>query len=104
MRWRLLRDWVESAVRVALRGADHELAEDLATQARTHAARNPAVPTATGVAAQALGLLGNDLALLEEYLWPCSRLARARWSGPPPTPISDRPIWRRVTGLRRWPP
>ncbi|MFE6774510.1 AAA family ATPase [Streptomyces sp. NPDC057702] len=66
MRWRLLRDWVESAVRMALRGADHELAEDLATQARTHAARNPAVPTATGIAAQALGLVRNDLALLEE--------------------------------------
>ncbi|MEV6181699.1 AAA family ATPase [Streptomyces sp. NPDC052015] len=66
MRWRLLRDWVESAIRMALRGADHELAEDLAAQAQTHAERNPAVPTATGIAAQALGLVKNDLALLEE--------------------------------------
>jgi DNA-binding CsgD family transcriptional regulator/tetratricopeptide (TPR) repeat protein len=66
MRWRLLRDWVDSAIRTALRGADHELAEDLAAQAGAHAARNPAVPTATGIAAQALGLAKNDLALLEE--------------------------------------
>ncbi|WEV29204.1 AAA family ATPase [Streptomyces sp. 71268] len=66
MRWRLLRDWVDTAIRMALRGADHELAEDLASQARTHAARNPTVPTATGIAAQALGLVTNDLALLEE--------------------------------------
>jgi DNA-binding CsgD family transcriptional regulator len=66
MRWRLLRDWVDSAIRMALRGADHELAEDLAAQAQAHAERNPAVPTATGIAAQALGLVKNDLALLEE--------------------------------------
>lgn len=66
MRWRLLRDWVDSAIRMALRGADHELAEDLAAQARTHAERNPAVPTATGIAAQSLGLVKNDLGLLEE--------------------------------------
>jgi DNA-binding CsgD family transcriptional regulator len=65
MRWRLLRDWVDSAIRMALRAADHELAEDLAAQARAHAERNPAVPTATGVAAQALGLAKNDPALLE---------------------------------------
>jgi DNA-binding CsgD family transcriptional regulator len=65
MRWRLLRDWVDSAIRMALRGADHELAEDLAVQAEAHATRNPAVPTATGIAAQALGLARNDLALLE---------------------------------------
>ncbi|MGW3956923.1 helix-turn-helix transcriptional regulator [Streptomyces sp. NPDC004752] len=66
MRWRLLRDWVDSAIRMALRGADHQLAEDLAAQAEAHAERNPAVPTATGIAAQALGLVKNDLALLEE--------------------------------------
>ncbi|MFC7259363.1 helix-turn-helix transcriptional regulator [Streptomyces lutosisoli] len=65
MRWRLLRDWVDSAIRMALRGAEHELAEDLAAQAEAHAARNPAVPTATGIAAQALGLVNNDLAMLE---------------------------------------
>ncbi|MCK7621850.1 AAA family ATPase [Streptomyces sp. RS10V-4] len=65
LRWRLLRDWVDAAIRMALRGADRELAEDLAAQAEAHAARNPAVPTATGIAAQALGLAKNDLALLE---------------------------------------
>ncbi|NUS90319.1 MAG: AAA family ATPase [Streptomyces sp.] len=65
MRWRLLRDWVDSAIRMALRGADHELAEDLAAQAAAHARRNAAVPTATGIAAQALGLVKNDLAMLE---------------------------------------
>jgi DNA-binding CsgD family transcriptional regulator len=66
MRWRLLRNWVDSAIRMALRGADHELAEDLAAQAEAHAARNPAVPTARGIAAQALGLVKNDLAMLED--------------------------------------
>ncbi|SCF84827.1 LuxR family transcriptional regulator [Streptomyces sp. Ncost-T10-10d] len=65
MRWRLLRDWVDSAIRISLRGAEHELAEDLAAQAEAHAERNPAVPTATGIAAQALGLVKNDLAVLE---------------------------------------
>ncbi|MEV7681959.1 AAA family ATPase [Streptomyces sp. NPDC088341] len=64
-RWRLLRDWIDSAIRMALRGADHELAEDLAAQAKAHGERNPAVPTATGIAAQALGLLKNDPAMLE---------------------------------------
>ncbi|MEU8652336.1 AAA family ATPase [Streptomyces sp. NPDC048737] len=65
MRWRLLRDWVDSAIRMALRGAERELAEDLAAQARVHAGRNPAVPTATGIAAQVLGLVKNDVATLE---------------------------------------
>ncbi|MDX3850819.1 helix-turn-helix transcriptional regulator [Streptomyces sp. AK02-01A] len=65
MRWRLLRTWVESAIRMALRGADHALAEELAAQAGAHAERNPAVPSATGLAAQALGLVKNDLAMLE---------------------------------------
>ncbi|MFI6725910.1 AAA family ATPase [Streptomyces atratus] len=65
MRWRLLRNWVDSAIRMALRGADHELAGDLAAQAEAHAERNPTVPTATGIAAQALGLVKYDLALLE---------------------------------------
>ncbi|MER6089897.1 helix-turn-helix transcriptional regulator [Streptomyces bluensis] len=65
MRWRLLRDWVDTAIRMALRGADHGLAGDLAAQAEAHAERNSAVPTATGIAAQALGLVKNDLAMLE---------------------------------------
>ncbi|MEU0257072.1 AAA family ATPase [Streptomyces sp. NPDC006184] len=65
MRWRLLRDWVDAAVRMALRGAEHALAEDLAAQAGAHAARNPAVPTATGLAAHTMGLVRNDLGLLE---------------------------------------
>ncbi|WP_033332713.1 ATP-binding protein [Streptomyces novaecaesareae] len=81
MRWRLLRDWVDCAIRMALRGADHELAEDLAAQAEAHAERNPAVPTATGIAAQALGLVKNDPAMLEhcvEILGACPRpLVRA---------------------------
>ncbi|MER6789279.1 AAA family ATPase, partial [Streptomyces sp. NPDC000658] len=65
MRWRLLRTWVDSAIRTALRGADHALAGDLAAQAVAHAERNPGVSTAAGVAAQAVGLVENDLALLE---------------------------------------
>ncbi|MFJ9590657.1 helix-turn-helix transcriptional regulator [Streptomyces acidicola] len=65
MRWRLLRTWVDSAIRTALSGADRKLAEDLAAQAEAHAERNPTVPTATGIAAQALGLVKNDLAMLE---------------------------------------
>lgn len=65
MRWRLLRTWVDSAIRMALRGAEHGLAEDLAAQAEAHAERNPTVPTATGIAAQARGLVNKDLALLE---------------------------------------
>ncbi|MFD7713306.1 AAA family ATPase [Streptomyces sp. NPDC059786] len=60
MRWRLLRDSAGSAVRIALGGAAPELAEDLAAQAEAHAGRNPAVPTAGGVAAQARGLVRND--------------------------------------------
>ncbi|MFJ4950537.1 ATP-binding protein [Streptomyces sp. NPDC088760] len=65
LRWRLLRTWVCSAIRMALRGADRELAEDLAAQAEAHAERNPSVPTATGIAARARGLVLDDLALLE---------------------------------------
>ncbi|BCM65113.1 MULTISPECIES: ATP-binding protein [unclassified Streptomyces] len=65
LRWRLLRTWVGSAIRMALRGADRELAEDLAAQAEAHAERNPTVPTATGVAARARGLVRDDLALLD---------------------------------------
>ncbi|MEV6836955.1 AAA family ATPase [Streptomyces sp. NPDC051133] len=65
MRWRLLRTWVDAAIRMALRGGDQGLAEDLAAQAEAHAARNPRVPTATGLAAHARGLVRNDLGLLE---------------------------------------
>ncbi|MFG2576712.1 AAA family ATPase [Streptomyces sp. NPDC048481] len=65
MRWRLLRTWVDCAVRAALHGADRALAEDLAAQAVAHAERNPGVPTAAGVAAQAAGLVADDPALLE---------------------------------------
>ncbi|GGW14100.1 helix-turn-helix transcriptional regulator [Streptomyces capoamus] len=65
LRWRLLRTWVGSAVRMALRGADRELAEDLAAQAEAHAERNPSVPTATGLAVRARGLVLDDPALLE---------------------------------------
>lgn len=65
MRWRLLRTWVDDAVRVALRGGDRRLAEDLAAQAEAYAARNPGVPTATGLAARALGLVTEDLSALE---------------------------------------
>ncbi|GGU57279.1 AAA family ATPase [Kitasatospora aureofaciens] len=64
MRWRLLRDWVDAAVRMSLRGGERRLAEDLAAQAEAHAGRNPSVPTATGVAAQARGLVRNDPAVL----------------------------------------
>ncbi|WP_225823532.1 ATP-binding protein [Streptomyces naphthomycinicus] len=65
LRWRLLRNWVGSAIRMALRGADRALAEDLAAQAEAHAARNPAVPTAAGIATHARGLVTGDPALLE---------------------------------------
>ncbi|BAU83933.1 hypothetical protein SLA_3018 [Streptomyces laurentii] len=64
MRWRLLRVYVAAAVRTALRAGDRALAEDLAAQAGTYADLNPAVPTATGLAAQALGLVRDDPALL----------------------------------------
>ncbi|MFD4661434.1 AAA family ATPase [Kitasatospora sp. NPDC058444] len=65
MRWRLLRDWVDAAVRMSLRAGERELAEDLAAQAEAHAERNPSVPTARGIAAQARGLVDEDPARLE---------------------------------------
>jgi DNA-binding CsgD family transcriptional regulator/tetratricopeptide (TPR) repeat protein len=65
MRWRVLRDWAGLAIRMALKGADEELAGELAAQAAAHAERNPAVPTATGVAAHARGLVENDLTALQ---------------------------------------
>lgn len=72
-RWRLLRGWLAPAVRLALRAGDRALAEDLAGQAAEHAARNPGVPSATGLAAQVAGLvraepesLRHAVALLEQ--------------------------------------
>jgi DNA-binding CsgD family transcriptional regulator/tetratricopeptide (TPR) repeat protein len=77
MRWRLLRPLVSEAVGIALRGGDRELAGDLAAQAEAHAARNPGVPTAEGVAAQARGLVTNDLG-------PLRRAADVLAAGPRP--------------------
>ncbi|MFC8175732.1 ATP-binding protein [Streptomyces sp. NPDC057325] len=64
-RWRLLRPWAGIAVGTAVGAGDLELAQDLAAQAAAHAARNPEVPTAAGVAALAAGLAFDDLALLD---------------------------------------
>ncbi|MFB7677019.1 AAA family ATPase [Kitasatospora purpeofusca] len=64
MRWRLLRDWIDAAVRISLRGGDRQLAADLASQAKAHAERNPSVATAVGIATQARGLVQNDPAVL----------------------------------------
>ncbi|MER6706706.1 ATP-binding protein, partial [Streptomyces fumanus] len=64
MRWRLLRSWVDEAVRIALHSGDRDLAAELAGQAEAYAARNPGVPTATGLAAQARGLVAGDVAAL----------------------------------------
>ncbi|MFG3498244.1 AAA family ATPase [Streptomyces sp. NPDC047928] len=65
IRWRLLRPWVGIAVSTAVRAGDRELADGLAVQAAEHAARNPEVPTAAGVAALAAGLASDNLALLD---------------------------------------
>ncbi|MGR4880823.1 AAA family ATPase [Streptomyces sp. LARHCF249] len=65
LRWRLLRPHVVQAVRIALRGGDRNLAEELAAQAAEHATRNPSVPTAQGTAAHAAGLVNADHGLLE---------------------------------------
>ncbi|MFF0749358.1 AAA family ATPase [Streptomyces sp. NPDC004267] len=65
LRWRLLRPHVVQAVRIALRGGDRRLAEDLAGQAADHATRNPDVPSAQGAAAHASALLNDDGGLLE---------------------------------------
>ncbi|MER5202383.1 AAA family ATPase [Streptomyces sp. NPDC002825] len=64
LRWRLLRPHVVQAVRIALRGGDRKLAEDLAAQAAAHALRNPAVPTAQGTAAHTAALVNADQGLL----------------------------------------
>ncbi|MFI8966399.1 AAA family ATPase [Streptomyces sp. NPDC053493] len=64
-RWRILRSRFADAVRIAVNAGDTALAEDLATQAARHAARNPGVPTAQGVAAHAAALVSADTALLE---------------------------------------
>ncbi|MFJ7958925.1 ATP-binding protein [Streptomyces sp. NPDC096319] len=81
LRWRLLRPHVVQAVRIALRGGDRNLAEDLAAQAAAHAARNPGVPTAQGTAAHAAALAHADPALLE-------RAVRVLLTGRRPLPLA----------------
>ncbi|MGW8777687.1 ATP-binding protein [Streptomyces sp. NPDC055796] len=81
LRWRLLRPHVVQAVRIALRGGDRNLAEDLAAQAVEHATRNPGVPTAQGVAAHASALVNADHELLE-------RSVRILLTGPRPLPLA----------------
>ncbi|WP_345195814.1 ATP-binding protein [Streptomyces lavendulae] len=81
LRWRLLRPHAVQAVRIALRGGDRNLAEDLAAQAVEHATRNPGVPTAQGVAAHASALANADHELLERSV--CILL-----TGPRPLPLA----------------
>ncbi|MFD9571243.1 ATP-binding protein [Streptomyces sp. NPDC059982] len=81
LRWRLLRPHVVQAVRMALRGGDRNLAEDLAAQAVEHATRNPGVPTAQGAAAHASALANADHGLLE-------RSVRILLTGPRPLPLA----------------
>ncbi|MEU3744678.1 MULTISPECIES: helix-turn-helix transcriptional regulator [Streptomyces] len=81
LRWRLLRPHVVQAVRIALRGGERNLAEDLAAQAAEHATRNPSVPTARGTAAHAAGLVNADHGLLE-------RAVRVLLTGPRPLPLA----------------
>ncbi|MFD3545573.1 AAA family ATPase [Streptomyces sp. NPDC058655] len=81
LRWRLLRPHVVQAVRIALRGGERNLAEDLAAQAAAHATRNPSVPTAQGTAAHAAGLVNADHGLLE-------RSVRILLTGPRPLPLA----------------
>ncbi|MEU7513208.1 AAA family ATPase [Streptomyces sp. NPDC042898] len=81
LRWRLLRPHVVQAVRIALRGGERNLAEDLAAQAAEHATRNPSVPTAQGTAAHAAGLVNADHGLLE-------RAVRILLTGPRPLPLA----------------
>ncbi|MGW4161544.1 helix-turn-helix transcriptional regulator [Streptomyces sp. NPDC004788] len=81
LRWRLLRPHVVQAVRIALRGGDRHLAEDLAAQAAEHATRNPSVPTAQGMAVHASALVNADRELLE-------RAVRILLTGPRPLPLA----------------
>ncbi|PKV83100.1 AAA family ATPase [Streptomyces sp. TLI_146] len=81
LRWRLLRPHLVQAVRIALRGGDRNLAEDLAAQAGEHAARNPTVPSAQGTAAHAAALVTADHQLLEESV-------RILLTGPRPLPLA----------------
>ncbi|MFE7547197.1 helix-turn-helix transcriptional regulator [Streptomyces gardneri] len=81
LRWRLLRPHVVQAVRIALRGGDRNLAEDLAAQAAEHATRNPGVPTAQGAAAHAAALVNADHELLE-------RAVHVLLTGPRPLPLA----------------
>ncbi|MEV7280565.1 AAA family ATPase [Streptomyces sp. NPDC093111] len=81
LRWRLLRPHVVQAVRIALRGGDRKLAEDLASQAAEHATRNPTVPTARGTAEHVAGLVNADRELLE-------RSVRTLRTGPRPLSLA----------------
>ncbi|MFB0626302.1 AAA family ATPase [Streptomyces sp. AB3(2024)] len=81
LRWRLLRPHVVQAVRIALRGGDRNLAEDLEAQVAEHATRNPSVPTVQGTAAHAAGLANADHGLLE-------RSVRILLTGPRPLPLA----------------
>ncbi|MGW6247371.1 helix-turn-helix transcriptional regulator [Streptomyces roseolus] len=81
LRWRLLRPHVVQAVRIALRGGDRDLAEDLAAQAAEHATRNPSVPTARGTAVHAAGLVNADHGLME-------RSVRILLTCPRPLPLA----------------
>ncbi|SEB77714.1 LuxR family transcriptional regulator [Streptomyces sp. TLI_105] len=81
LRWRLLRPHVVQAVRIALRGGDRNLAEDLTAQAAAHAIRNPTVPTSRGTAAHASALVNGDHGLLE-------RAVRLLLTGPRPLPLA----------------
>ncbi|MFI1151613.1 AAA family ATPase [Streptomyces sp. NPDC020817] len=81
LRWRLLRPHVVQAVRIALRGGDRNLAEELAAQAVEHATRNAGVPTAQGAAAHASALANADHELLE-------RSVRILLTGPRPLPLA----------------
>ncbi|MCC0095186.1 AAA family ATPase [Streptomyces flavotricini] len=81
LRWRLLRPHVVQAVRIALRGGDRNLAEELAAQAVEHATRNAGVPTAQGAAAHASALANADHELLE-------RSVRILLNGPRPLPLA----------------
>ncbi|MFC8508079.1 ATP-binding protein [Streptomyces sp. NPDC057411] len=81
LRWRLLRPHLVQAVRIALRGGDRKLAEDLAAQAAAHASRNPAVPTVQGTAAHASALVNADRELLQ-------RAVGILHDGPRPLPLA----------------
>ena len=63
-RWRWQPAWLAAAARIAIRGGDRELAQEVGVLARIVAERNPNVATAEGVAAQVRGLVCGDLGSL----------------------------------------